>query len=116
MPFVLGSDWEPVVPLMVLLAVAVPTRMLLGINVALAITEISHYGVVSAQVCRRLRALLEDLRDDVAASQREAIEAQLRSLSLAISQAWPEPAEQAFARTADRQGIGEGGRGTVATR
>ena len=46
MPFVLGSDWEPVVPLMVLLAVAVPTRMLLGINVALAITAGGARAVV----------------------------------------------------------------------
>lgn len=84
--------------------------------VALAITEIRHYGVTSPQVCRRLRALLEDLRDDVAAAQQEAIEAQLRLLSLAISQAWPEPTAQAFARSADRQGIGEGGAGTVAPR
>ena len=79
--------------------------------VVLAITEIRQYGVDSAQVCRRLRALLEGLRDDVTAAQREAIQAQLRLLDLAVHVAWTEPAARAFALPADRQGIGIGAAG-----
>ncbi|MEU7907632.1 DUF2254 domain-containing protein [Actinoplanes sp. NPDC049118] len=79
--------------------------------VALAITEIRGYGATSAQVCRRLRALLEDLRDDTTAAQREAIEAQLRLLDLAVAQSWPDPATRGFAQNADRKGIGGDDRG-----
>jgi O-antigen/teichoic acid export membrane protein len=46
MPLVLGADWDPVVPLMVVLAVAVPWRMVLGITVAQAITAGHARGVV----------------------------------------------------------------------
>ena len=46
MPVVLGADWQPVVPLMVLLAMAVPTRMLYGITVAQAITAGGARSVV----------------------------------------------------------------------
>jgi O-antigen/teichoic acid export membrane protein len=46
MPLVLGTDWEPIVPLMVILAVSVPARMLLGITVAQAITAGAARAVV----------------------------------------------------------------------
>lgn len=79
--------------------------------VALAITEISQYGASSVQVSRRLRALLEDLRADVTAAQRETIDSQLRLLDIAVQHAWPDPATREFALTADRQGIGGGSDG-----
>ncbi|MET8152681.1 DUF2254 domain-containing protein [Actinoplanes sp. NPDC049668] len=79
--------------------------------VALATTEIIQFGASSVQVCRRLRALLEDLHADVTAAQRETIDAQRRLLDLAVEQAWPDRAAREFARTADRQGIGGGSDG-----
>jgi uncharacterized membrane protein len=74
--------------------------------IALAVTEIREYGAGSIQVCRRLRAMLEGLRDDVTPEQRVAVDAQLGLLDLAVSQAWRDPAAREYARLPDRQGIG----------
>ncbi|MGH8869147.1 MAG: DUF2254 domain-containing protein [Actinomycetes bacterium] len=72
----------------------------------LAVTEIRLYGKTSVQVCRRLRALLEDLCDKVPAAHRAAVEAELARLDATVERSFDDPAERDFARTRDRQGIG----------
>ncbi|MEV7523600.1 DUF2254 domain-containing protein [Streptomyces sp. NPDC091371] len=74
----------------------------------LAVTEIREYGATSLQVCRRLRALLEDLLATQPAERLPAVRAELVLLEEAVRRAFPEPARRACAGTADRQGIGGG--------
>jgi len=75
--------------------------------VALAVTEIREYGARSTQVARRLRAVLSDLLQRVPASRRPALEHQLVLLDAAVTRAFPDPDERAFALIADRHGLGE---------
>jgi uncharacterized membrane protein len=75
--------------------------------VTVAITEIREYGARSTQVARRLRAVLSDLLQEVPAGRRPALEHQLVLLDAAITRAFPDPDERAFALVADRHGLGE---------
>lgn len=72
----------------------------------LALTEIRAYGAGAHQVTRRLRALLEDLRDAVPPDRQPAVEAQLALLDAAVARAHPDPAERTLASTADHMGLG----------
>ncbi len=71
-----------------------------------AVTEIRRYGANSLQVCRRLTALLEGVRDAVAPAQRALVEAELAKLDQAVAATYSDRAEAAFARESDRQGLG----------
>jgi uncharacterized membrane protein len=73
----------------------------------LAFGEIRHYGATSVQVCRRLRAVLEDLREATPPRRHPAIEAQLRQLDASVRHAFPEgSADRVGAMVADRIGLG----------
>ncbi|WP_405065910.1 DUF2254 domain-containing protein [Kribbella sp. NBC_01510] len=72
----------------------------------IGVTEIRQYGAVSPQICRRLRAMLEDLRDGVPLARRAVVQSQLDSLDRATDAAFADPVERALARMSDRQGLG----------
>lgn len=72
----------------------------------LAVTEIRQYGAASTQVCRRLTALLEGVRDAVLPEQRPLVEAELGKLERTVAASFTDPREAAFARRSDRQGLG----------
>jgi uncharacterized membrane protein len=72
----------------------------------LAVTEIRQYGGGSAQVCRRLAALLEALRDAVGPDRRPVVEAELAKLDRTVTAHFTDPDDLAYARRGDRQGIG----------
>jgi len=74
--------------------------------VSVSLTEIRQYGASSTQVARRLRALLDDLIDDVPPSRRPALEDQLALLDQAIDKQFADPAERAAAMVPDRHGLG----------
>ncbi len=75
----------------------------------LAFDEIRGYGASSLQICRRMRAALEDLRATVAPIRHAAIDAQVARLDAAVALAHGDgSAEAALARVADRMGIGLG--------
>jgi uncharacterized membrane protein len=77
----------------------------------LAFDEIRGYGAGAIQICRRLRAALEDLRASVAPIRHAAIDAQLARLDTAVAAVHGEGTpEAALARGADRMGIGLGRR------
>jgi uncharacterized membrane protein len=72
----------------------------------LAITEIRQYGAGSVQVCRRLQALYDHLVAQVDEAARARVDVERRLLDAAIARSYPDPAEQAIARHADRLGLG----------
>ena len=72
----------------------------------IGVTEIRQYGAVSPQICRRLRAMLEDLRDGVPLARRAVVQSQLDALDRATDAAFADPAARALARMSDRQGLG----------
>jgi uncharacterized membrane protein len=74
--------------------------------VALATTEIREYGSRSVQVMRRLRAMLEELRDSVLPEHRAAVEDELARLDATVSAHWSDSVDLDRARSSDRQGIG----------
>ncbi len=80
--------------------------------VSLAITEIRVYGRFSIQVMRRLRALLEELRDGIPEHLRTPIEAELVRLDATLERHWSDSVDLDLARIADRQGIGGPSAGT----
>lgn len=76
----------------------------------LGVTEIREYGCTSLQVCRRLRALLQDLLRSQPSEHLPAVRAELALLDEAVRRAFTDPARLADALTPDRQGIGTGRR------
>ncbi|MFG1812897.1 DUF2254 domain-containing protein [Kribbella sp. NPDC049174] len=72
----------------------------------IGVTEIRLYGAGSPQICRRLRAMLEDLRAGVLPARRAAVQHQLDALDRATDAAFADPFERALARMSDRQGLG----------
>lgn len=76
--------------------------------VSLAIDETRQYGSDSVQVTRRLRALLEDLREVVPQSRRAALDAQLTLLDSGADRAFADAGDRAAAGDRDRQGLGAG--------
>jgi uncharacterized membrane protein len=73
---------------------------------ALGITEIREYGGSSIQVVRRLRAMLEELREGVLPEHRPAVEDEIARLDATLMEQWSESVDLDRARLADRQGIG----------
>lgn len=75
----------------------------------LALDEIRGYGADSVQVCRRLRALLEDLREATPSSRHAAIDTHLARLGATVREAHPEGSpDLQIANVADRLGLGLG--------
>lgn len=73
----------------------------------LAFDEIRAYGAKSVQVCRRLRAVLEDLRAATPEPRHAAVDAQLARLRASVFTAFPEGSpERELAQMADRTGLG----------
>ena len=77
----------------------------------LAFEEIREYGASSVQICRRMRAVLEDLLASTPAMRHAAINAHLRRLDATVRSAFPEGSlERETALVADRTGLGLGRR------
>ena len=74
---------------------------------SLAIDETRQFGETSVQVTRRLRALLEDLRDDLPESRRAAVDAELALLDAGADRAFA-AGDRTSAGARDRQGLGAG--------
>ena len=72
----------------------------------LAVTEIREYGAPSIQVMRRLRTLLEGLRDEVLDDYRPAVDEELRRLDATVAASFGDSVDLDRALTVDRQGIG----------
>ena len=72
----------------------------------IGVSEIRDYGHSSAQVCRRLRAMLRDLEDGVLPANRAAVRRQLALLDTSVTHSFADGRDRAFALGADRQGIG----------
>jgi uncharacterized membrane protein len=72
----------------------------------LGVTEIRQYGASAIQVMRALRAMLEDLREDVRAEHRAAVDDELARLDATLAGSWDESVDRDRAVIADRQGIG----------
>ena len=73
---------------------------------SLALDEARNFGATSAQVTRRLHAVLDDLHSLVPPERRPAVEAQLDLLHATVRRVNDDPAEQHIAWQADRQGLG----------
>jgi uncharacterized membrane protein len=87
------------------LRVVLPTRRWED-YLALGVTEIREYGASSVQVMRRLRAMLEDLLDEVLPEHRPAVEDELARLDATVVQTFGDSVDLDRAVVADRQGIG----------
>jgi uncharacterized membrane protein len=72
----------------------------------LGVTEIREYGATGIQVNRRLRAMLEELRETVRPEYRPAVEDELTRLAASVASAWADSPDLDRALAADRQGIG----------
>ena len=72
----------------------------------LAVTEIREYGSGAIQVTRRLRAVLEDLRETVRPEHRPAVEAELKRLGATVTAGFGDSVDHDRAEASDRQGIG----------
>jgi uncharacterized membrane protein len=72
----------------------------------LAVTEIREYGCTAIQVMRRMRAMLEELRDEVRPELRPAVEEELARLEATVTRSFSDSVDLDRANTADPQGIG----------
>ena len=74
----------------------------------LGVTEIREFGSGSVQVMRRMRAMLEELHDEVLPEHRPAVGEEIRRLSETVSRAFANSVDLDRAGVADPQGIGGG--------
>jgi uncharacterized membrane protein len=74
--------------------------------VVLALDEIRYCGATSVQVMRRMRALLEDLKEHVRRDRRAALEYYLARVDKGIRRDFEDADDQRDALDADRQGLG----------
>jgi uncharacterized membrane protein len=72
----------------------------------LGVTEIREYGSTAIQVMRRMRAMLEELRDVVRPEHRPAVEEELARLDVTVKRTFANSVDLDRANTADPQGIG----------
>ena len=72
----------------------------------LAVTEIREYGSSALQVMRRLRAMLETLRESVRPEYRPAVDAELARLVATVATGFAGSVDKDLASAGDRQGIG----------
>jgi len=77
---------------------------------ALGVTEIREYGSTSIQVMRRLRAMLEDLRESVRSEHRPAVDEEIVKLDATVGVGFAGSVDKDQAQVCDRQGIGGPGR------
>jgi uncharacterized membrane protein len=77
-----------------------------GDYVHLAVTEIRHYGGGSIQVNRRLRAMLENLVENVPEDRRSLLRLELALLHRSAERFFSEPEDRALADISDFQGVG----------
>lgn len=75
--------------------------------VSVGLTEIRQYGATSAQVMRRMRALLDDLLLATPGCRHPALEHQLALLDKTIDGVYQLPLDAELARIPDRHGLGE---------
>jgi uncharacterized membrane protein len=73
---------------------------------ALGVTEIREYGAGAIQVTRRLRAMLDELRESVLPEHRAAVGAELERLDATVELRFGSSVDLDRAATADGQGIG----------
>jgi uncharacterized membrane protein len=73
---------------------------------ALACTEIREYGAGAIQVQRRLRAMLEELRETVRPEHRDAVDAELERLDATVELHFGGSVDADRAALPDAQGIG----------
>ena len=73
---------------------------------ALATTEIREYGASSIQVMRRMRAMLEELLEEVPEERREAVREELARLEFTVDHSFSGTADFDRAHVADPQGMG----------
>jgi uncharacterized membrane protein len=73
---------------------------------ALTVSEIREYGAGGIQIMRRLRAMLEELRDEVRPEFRPAIADELSRLDATVARRYADSVDLDRAGTADTQGIG----------
>jgi uncharacterized membrane protein len=74
--------------------------------VVLALDEIRYCGATSVQVMRRMRALLEDLKEHVRPDRREALQYYLARVDKGIRRDFEDADDQRDALEQDRQGLG----------
>jgi uncharacterized membrane protein len=77
-----------------------------GDYLTLGVTEIREYGSTSIQVMRRMRAMLEELREEVRPEHRPAVEEELARLQTTVARAFAASVDLDRATTPDPQGIG----------
>lgn len=82
----------------------------------LAVTEIREYGASSIQVMRRLRAMLEDLRESVWPEHRPAVDAEIAKLDATVAAGFADSVDKDRAQARDRQGIGGPAETTASSR
>jgi uncharacterized membrane protein len=73
---------------------------------ALGVTEIREYGSTSIQVMRRLRAMLEELRDEVPPAHRDAVTEELARVDATVARSFDHSVDLDRARLADPEGMG----------
>ena len=73
---------------------------------SLALTEIREYGHASVQVMRRLRAVLEELRQSVLPERRAAVDEELARLAATVGRGFGATGDLDLAGVPDPQGIG----------
>jgi uncharacterized membrane protein len=74
--------------------------------VALAVTEIRHFGASSIQVARRLRAMLENLIRTLPEERAPPLLRELKLLKKSAERSFQDPEDQALADVSDSQGVG----------
>jgi uncharacterized membrane protein len=74
--------------------------------VRLAVTEIRHFGGVSIQVARRLRAMLENLIQVLPETRATLLRQELALLHRSAERFFAEPEDRAMAEVSDFQGVG----------
>jgi uncharacterized membrane protein len=72
----------------------------------LGTTEIREYGFTAIQVMRRMRAMLEELREEVRPEHRVAVDEELARLDATVARTFGDSIDLDRARTPDAQGIG----------
>jgi uncharacterized membrane protein len=73
---------------------------------SLGVTEIREYGATSVQVMRRLRAMLDELSEEVLPEHRTAVLDEITRLDATVDAHWGRSVDLDRAGVADRQGIG----------
>ena len=69
-------------------------------------TEIREYGAASIQVNRRLRAMLQELREAVPDERKPAVEEELARLEASVARTFAGSVDLDRALHADSQGLG----------